>query len=126
MKLTIITTALLLSAPAGAQGPSGFIAVDGDTIRSPAGVRYRLLGFDAPETFQARCDEELALGLKAKERLQELISSGVAVLLESGETDKYGRTLARLTVSNRDVGAILIAEGLARPYSGGKREGWCK
>jgi endonuclease YncB( thermonuclease family) len=27
--------------------------IDGDTVRAPYGVKYRLLGFDAPETFQA-------------------------------------------------------------------------
>lgn len=35
--------------------------------------------------------------------------------------DKYGRTLARVLVDGRDIGEILIEEGLARP-SKGKRE----
>ena len=50
--------------------------MDGDTIRSPAGVTYRLLGFDTPETYRSRCAEELSLGIKAKRRLDQLIASG--------------------------------------------------
>jgi len=42
----------------------------------------------------------------------------------------YGRLCARLTVGGRDVGAIMIGEGLARPYVCGgtscpPRAGWC-
>ncbi|MEO1905391.1 MAG: hypothetical protein ABGX08_00005, partial [Citromicrobium sp.] len=39
-------------------------------------------------------------------------------------TDRYGRTLARLTVDGRDVGTVLVSMGLARPWRG-RREGWC-
>ena len=100
------------------------IVVDGDTIRTPDGVPYRLLGFDTPETHRARSEYELRLGKKAKDRLEQIIASGEAVLIPSGRQDKYGRSLARLEVNGRDVGSILIGEGLARPYTGGKREKW--
>ena len=73
--------------------------MDGDTSRSRAGVRYRLLGLDAPETNRAQCDEELLLGMKAKWRLEKLIASGEARITESGKLDKFGRTLATLTVN---------------------------
>jgi endonuclease YncB( thermonuclease family) len=46
-------------------------------------------------------------------------------VLESGKLDRYGRTLASVTVNGRDVGEILIGEGLARPYQGGRRGSWC-
>jgi micrococcal nuclease len=110
---TFALAALVTLATAGAAlaqdalPSSAFIVVDGDTIKSPAGVRYRLVGFDCPETFRAKCDEELALGLAAS------------------RLDKYGRTLATLTVNGRDVGEVLISEGLARAYKGRKRESWC-
>jgi micrococcal nuclease len=113
------------SAPQDNRSPSAFVAIDGDTIRSPAGIRYRLLGLDAPETALAQCVEELDLGTKAKRRLQELIDTGAARLIESGRIDKYGRTLATLYVAGTDAALILIAEGLARPYAGGRRESWC-
>lgn len=38
--------------------------------------------------------------------------------------DRYGRTLATIEVNGRDVGKIMIAEGLARPWTG-KRRSWC-
>lgn len=107
------------------RSPSAFVAIDGDTIKSPAGIRYRLLGLDAPETYLAKCIDELDLGTAAKRRLQELIDTGKARLVESGRLDKYGRTLATLYIAGADVAGILIKEGLARPYAGGKREGWC-
>ena len=90
------------------------------------GVKYRLMGFDAPETFQAKCDAELGLGKRAAERLKELLASGEDRIVESGKIDRYGRTLAHVTVNGRDVGGVLIGEGLARAYDGRtRRESWC-
>ncbi|NJM35764.1 MAG: thermonuclease family protein [Rhodomicrobium sp.] len=83
------------------------------------------LGFDTPETRFAKCDAELELGLAAKDRLEELLSTGEVKVIESGKLDKYGRSLAHVTVSGRDVGDILIGEGLARPYRGERRKSWC-
>lgn len=105
---------------------TAFIVVDGDTIKAPYGVTYRLLGFDTPETYFAKCDAELELGLAAKERLEELLRTSEVTVIESGKRDKYGRTLAYLKADGRDVGEILIGEGLARPYHGEKRKSWCK
>lgn len=99
--------------------------IDGDTIKSNDGMRYRLLGFDTPETHPPRCERERELGQRATNRLKELLSSGDARLIESGRVDRYGRKLAWLTVDNRDVGDILISEGLARAYHGGQRATWC-
>ncbi len=39
--------------------------------------------------------------------------------------DRYGRTLATVSVDGQDVGEILIAEGLARPWTG-HRQPWCR
>jgi endonuclease YncB( thermonuclease family) len=68
----------------------------------------------------------LRLGRRATERLKELLASGEVRVIESGRIDKYRRTLAHVEVDGRDVGEILIGEGLARPYKGGKRQGWCE
>jgi endonuclease YncB( thermonuclease family) len=120
--------------------PSNIRVVDGDTIdalaapgpEEPAGAgrmkRYRLVGFDTPETVQAGCGAELALGERAKERLRELVASGpVRLAVNEGHTDRWGRGLATLTVGGRDVGTTLIREGLAVPYSGkGRRIDWCE
>ena len=127
MRRLILITAMLLGAATATaqQGPGGYRVVDGDTIHAPFGVKYRLLGFDTPEIFHAQCDAELELGQAAKERLEEILASGEVRVIESGRIDKYRRTLAHVEVDGVDVGEILIGEGLARPYKGGKREPWC-
>lgn len=104
---------------------SEVIAFDSDTI-DHGDDRYRLIGFDTPETFRAQCEAERALGLKARDRLTEIIqTSGWAELEIKPELDDYGRFLAVARVSGKEVGSILISEGLARSYSGGKRGSWC-
>lgn len=104
---------------------SEVFAVDGDTL-GHGDDRYRLTGFDTPETFRAQCAAERALGLKAKARLTELIRSAGEVKLEiEPDLDRYGRFLAVASVNGHEVGFVLISEGLARPYRGGKRQSWC-
>ena len=102
------------------------IAVDGDTVKDGNGTSYRLAGIDAPETRQAKSPQEKEHGLRAKARLGELLSSGrVEVIPETKRgREKYNRTLATIKVNGVDVGGILIKEGLARPYNGGKRQPW--
>ena len=106
------------------ESASSIRVIDGDTVESPYGVTYRLLGFDTPEIFSAKTPHEYALGMKAKRRLEQIISRGTVKIIESGKLDKYGRTLATMTVDGRDVAEILIREGLARAYGGGKRLTW--
>ena len=99
--------------------------VDGDTI-DLGEDRYRLVGFDTPETYHAKCNYELVLGNAATDRLITLVATaGVVDLVILPGRDRYDRGLARLFVSGLNVADILIAEGLARPYHGGKRKGWC-
>ena len=101
----------------GGTGPTAFIVVDADTIRSPVGVKYRLLGSDAPETLYAKCDSELRLGMKAKARLEQLIASGTARIIESGRLDKYRRSLATLTINGEDVAAVRSARDSLNPIT---------
>ena len=91
--------------------------VDGDTI-SVKGERIRILGIDAPESFGSRCDRELKLALKAKERLRALLNSGPLSIERQG-TDRYGRTLARVYAGGVDVGQALLAEGYVLRYAPG-------
>ncbi len=104
---------------------SKVIAVDGDTI-DHGDDRYRLIGFDTPETFRAQCEAERALGLKAKDRLTEIIqTSGQIELVIQPDLDVHDRFLAVGRSGGQELGKTLISEGLARPYSGGKRRSWC-
>lgn len=110
--------------PAAKPAEQWMVAVDGDTLKR-GGKSYRLTGFDAPETFHARCVSEYEKGMAASHRLQEIIQAG-AVLEPTGRDCKYGRECARLTLRGVDVAEIMVKEGLAVPYFGkGKRRDWC-
>jgi len=103
---------------------------DGDTVEltcsdRPEPFRARLTGFDTPETRRAGCEAEEALGLRATDRLRDLVSNAAQQGATTGRPDRYGRVLTELVLDGQDVGALLIAEGLALPYDGGSRVDWC-
>jgi micrococcal nuclease len=108
---------------------SRVVIIDGDTFALGM-ERFRILNIDTPETHSPRCEKELARGLKAKERLAELLRAGRIEVERDGQ-DRYGRTLARVSAGGRDVGDVLIREGLAQPWREGSaaREervrAWC-
>lgn len=108
--------------------PSAIRVIDGDTV-AIGRVHYRLLGFDTPE-LRGRanaCTDDRANARAAADRLQALVAVGPSDLAEApcscrpgteGSRDcNHGRRCGILTVGGRDVGDILIAEGLARPYA---------
>lgn len=104
-----------------------FTITDGDTIHLNGDQRgTRLVGFNTPETIKPQCSEERALGRRAKARLQQLVSGGAALELqrvpcscapgtEGTKACNHGRACAILRTNGRDVGQVLIAEGLAAP-----------
>ena len=98
--------------------------VDGDTLWL-AGEKVRVADIDAPETHGPGCPQEQALGDRASRRLRELLNGGaVSVRPIDRDEDRYGRKLRIVLVDGRSVGDRLVAEGLARPYAGG-RQPWC-
>jgi len=105
--------------------------VDGDTVALPCdpakGIypgcaeRVRLVGIDAPEVgSHARCPAELVAGLDAKAALAGLIRGHGVEITRTGR-DRYGRTLARLTVDGRDVDAAMLTAGVAIPWAPGRK-----
>lgn len=117
---------LLLLIAATAPPAAEIRVIDGDTVVIDAET-IRILNIDTPEIRHAQCDAERRLGLVAKHRLEVLLSAEPPVIRRGDKgrmTDKYGRTLAVLSVAERDVGDILVAEGLARRWTG-KRQPWC-
>jgi endonuclease YncB( thermonuclease family) len=71
-----LTLAFAVSmANASPLDPGQVDVVDGDTVRI-AGETFRLVGFDAPETYRARCPSERELGNWATFRLRQLVSGG--------------------------------------------------
>jgi endonuclease YncB( thermonuclease family) len=98
--------------------------VDGDTFRF-RGDKIRIADIDAPELSPPRCEREAELGNRAKHRLLELLNAGPFVLVARGQdVDQYGRKLRVVTRGGRSIGDTLVAEGLARTWTG-RREPWC-
>jgi endonuclease YncB( thermonuclease family) len=129
-----------LSAPIE---PRDVRVIDGDTIRVyQKQPNVRLVGFNAPETRRASCDAERELGAKATRRVRDLVRDGsldfefVACSCPPGTEGtppcNYGRRCGTLKANGLDVGAILIAEGLAVPFQCGERRcpktprPWCE
>jgi endonuclease YncB( thermonuclease family) len=107
--------------------------VDGDTFDARVHLwpgldittRVRLRGIDAPE-MKARCGDERAQAEAALNALRAILDQG-EVGITRVTFDKYGgRVLAEaFTRATPDISAALIDQGVARRYSGGKRDGWC-
>ncbi|MFB2593538.1 thermonuclease family protein [Paracoccus sp. p4-l81] len=100
---------------------------DGDTIAMDCGqgqLTARIDGLNAPETRDAQCEAERAAGQRATARLRALVNGADLKIVRQG-TEKYGRDLIRLWIDGQDAAAILIREGLAEPYFGGRRRDWC-
>jgi micrococcal nuclease len=107
---------------------------DGDTfyIEMPGlppelrrlGVRVR--GIDTPE-MHGKCEAEVHNALAAKAfTTRVLLANGNRVTLQGLRWDKYGgRVDADVYVAGQKLGDMMITRGYARPYSGGKRAGWC-
>lgn len=110
-----------------------FTVTDGDTIRLH-GREFgtRLVGFNAPEKDRRRaaCEAERRLGVIAKARLKEIVSKGQLDLTfvpcscplgtEGTDSCNFSRSCAILRSNGRDVGNILIADGMAVPFHCGK------
>jgi endonuclease YncB( thermonuclease family) len=107
--------------------------LDGDTFEARVRIwpgmdvttRVRLRGIDAPE-MHARCDDERVKAEAARDALIAILNEGAVGVSGVGQ-DKYGgRVDADVsTARTSDVSQALLTRGLARRYSGGRRQGWC-
>lgn len=99
--------------------------IDGDTF-DYRGMRVRIADIDTPER-EGRCPYETQLAARATDRVRVLLHAGPFELhpLASGrDEDRYGRKLRIVTRGGRSLGDQMVAEGLARTWSG-RREPWC-
>jgi micrococcal nuclease len=111
--------------------------VDGDTIDCMIDLgfdvstkkRIRFVGINTPES-RTRDLEEKKKGLAAKARLKEILEGANEIHLDSHGVGKSGRVLGELHVDCVDtvtsptminVNELLIKEGHAVEYHGGKR-----
>jgi micrococcal nuclease len=87
---------------------------DGDTLRTTAGRRIRLVQIDAPE-LHGDC-----FGTAALTALRRLAPVGARVRLvrdpELDGTDRYGRQLRYVFASGTNVNVALVRAGAASPY----------
>ena len=142
MRLTrLITLAALLPVLALAK-PSDYGRVtvdlvnsvyDADTFRVtvkswPAivgdNMPIRLNGVDAAE-IRGKCAEEKARARAARDFTREQLNQAKTIELRNIRRGKYFRILSDVFVDGVDLAALLIQHNHARPYQGGKREGWC-
>ena len=111
--------------------------VDGDTIDANIDLgfdvsvkkRIRFMGINTPES-RTRDLEEKAKGLAAKDRVKQLLEGANKIQLISHGVGKFGRCLGELHIDIVDgkesltlvnVNELLIKEGHAVKYHGGKR-----
>lgn len=110
--LVLICTALLMS-----DGDSGrCVSADGERHR------VRLSGIDSGEVAPfTRCRQRpdvwacsapaRDIGIQATERARQLASNGARCTVQN--RDRFQRVVATCNVNGRDLGAILVSEGLA-------------
>lgn len=111
--------------------------VDGDTVKFKVDflpkdlkpqLSVRVLGVDTPEKApRAKCEKEAQLAEKASAFTKQKVAStkNIAVVLHGW--DKYGgRVLGEILIDNKPLSKMLVEEGLARPYDGGKKQSWCE
>ena len=111
--------------------------VDGDTIDAEIDLgfdikvkkRIRFMGINAPES-RTRDLEEKAKGLAAKDRVKALLEGCKNIQLKSHGIGKFGRCLGEIMLDMVDgsekltlesLNELLIKEGHAKEYHGGKR-----
>lgn len=84
----------------------------------------RLAGIDTPE-MKGACAREKTLALRARAYVRERLLSAHHVEITPVARDKYFRVLSIITVDGADLADGLLAEGLAHPYGGATKAGWC-
>ena len=134
---------LLLTCQNLAQAQREFVAgpvevevlkvIDGDTFLARAKVwpghevtvSVRLRGIDAPER-KGKCASELKAAEEARLALEDVLSAA-PVQIRNISGDKYfARVIADAgNVDVEDAASFMLELELARPYQGGKRQGWC-
>ncbi len=106
---------------------------DGDTCRfSIAGIHpllgrkigVRLAGIDTPE-MKGKCEIESRRAREAKAFINRALRNARHIRLLNARRGKYFRIVAEIEADGVIINSLMIQQGLARPYDGGKKQGWC-
>jgi len=89
-------------------------------------MQIRIKGIDTPE-MRGKCEQEKVLARKGKQRTVELLRGTKIIELRELKRGKYFRIVAEVFVDDDSVGQVLLREGFAIEYDGGKRvKDWCE
>jgi endonuclease YncB( thermonuclease family) len=130
----LIVAALLLATTPAYADPVDVLIVscyDGDTCKAdrqitPGRNRVSLANVDTPE-LDGKCRDEVHRAVKARDYTQDLAVGKTVTLTAIRAAKRQQRVEARVQLPDgRDLGNVLVAAGLARPYRGGPRGGWCE
>ena len=103
---------------------------DGDTcyvIVDGTNTKIRLLELDTPEISKPKCDQELQLGLKARDYLNSLIMNASSIEFKTEyKKDYFGRLLSYLIIDGEDASAKIISNNLGVVYDQYNKKDWCK
>ena len=86
---------------------------DGDTCTTTEGEKIRLACIDTPELRGSRADPIPAK--EARDFLNDLVA-GRRVSIRRITTDRYGRTVAELSIDGINVQQFMVVNGLAKIY----------
>lgn len=101
------------------------LATSGQTLMA-AGREFQIAGIRAPLETRRACFYEDLRGRKARRALQHLISTGPVSIRLTGSVSRRGITLAQVHVNGRDVGEMLIRQGLVlRRRAHEQGNPWC-
>ncbi|MEZ5669573.1 MAG: hypothetical protein R3F55_19465 [Alphaproteobacteria bacterium] len=106
--------------------PHADCVVGGDSFRLN-GDTIRIADIDAPEADEPGCLDEAAAATRATYRLQALLNAGGFLLspAEGPDRDDHGRALRLVSRDGRSLGAMLVAEDLARAWDA-PAVAWCR
>ena len=132
--LRIIYISLLLttyvSADIKIRKQNDLYCYDGDTCYvtyKGKNDKVRLLGLDTPEISNPKCEQEYALGIDARNFVNNLISEAVSIKFKTEyNRDFFGRILSYIIVDGENVSIKMVSNGLGVIYDRSNKKDWCE
>ena len=101
-------------------GDTCYVTVDGEN------TKIRLLELDTPEISKPKCDQELQMGLKARDYLNNLIMNASSIEFKTEyKKDYFGRILSYLIIDGEDASAKIVSSDLGVVYDRNNKQDWC-
>lgn len=89
--------------------------------------KVRLLELDTPEISNPKCEQEYALGIDARNFVNNLISEGVSIKFKTEyNRDFFGRILSYIIVDGENVSKKMVSNGLGVIYDRSNKKDWCE